>query len=319
MNTQTFLARLHRAFVPAFAVTALLTFSFTTSARADAGGIPAQPDHNPAYSAIVVLGDSLSDTGRTSAVLTQVLGTAFPPPPYAPGRISNGPVWIEYFAPMLRRSYEPLDNFAWAGATTGTLNVNATFLPGMLNELDEVAGIPPSPPRALDPKALYVVFGGANDFLAIFLGADPNNVIPAGVENLLFIVSTLHARGAQHIVVVDLPDIGRTPRARAGGANSAAAATFLSATFNSLLRTGLDALPFPVVRVSVFDLINKFVAQPHKYGFTNVTGQGILDLANSETYLFWDAVHPTTRSHRYVAEEVFHSLAAAGKLGQQKN
>ena len=316
MNTLTFFARLHRAFVPAFAVTALLTFSFSASARAAAGGIPAEPAHNPAYSAVVVLGDSLSDTGRTSAVLTQVLGTAFPPPPYAPGRISNGPVWIEYFAPMLRRSYEPLDNFAWAGATTGTVNVNATFLPGMLNELGELIG---TPPRALDPKALYVVFGGANDFLAIFLGANPNVVIPAGVANLLTIVSTLHARGAQHIVVVNLPDIGRTPRARAGGPASAAAATFLSVTFNSLLQTGLDALPFPVVRVSVFDLINKFVVQPHKYGFTNVTEPGILDLPNAETYLFWDDVHPTTRSHRYVAEEVFHTLAAAGKLGQQKN
>ena len=314
MNTTTLCARLKGAFVPVLALTVLVSFLLPQSANAKAGGIPAAPDHNPPFSAIVVIGDSLSDTGRTSAVLSQP-GAPFPPPPYAPGRLSNGPLWIEQFAPMVRQVYQPLDNFSWAGATTGTDNNYGPGLPGMLNELDELIG---SPPTALDRKALYVVFGGANDFAAILLGADPNTVIPAGVSNLITTVVTLRTWGAENILVIDLPDIGRAPRALAGGPALAAQATLLSATFNSLLHDALNGLPFPVVRVSAFNLINDFVAHPKKYGFTNVTSPGILDLANSDTYLFFDDIHPTTRAHRFIAREVFHALAAAGKLGQQK-
>lgn len=314
MNINSLIAGLHRAFLPALAVTALLTVSLLSSANAAAGGIPAQPDHNPAFSAIHVLGDSLSDTGRTSAVLTLLSGTAFPPPPFAPGRMSNGPVWIEHFAPMVRRSYEPLNNFSWAGANTGHINVFAAGLPGMLDELAELL----ASPGPLDPKALYIVFGGANDFFRIFRGEPPENVIPSGVMNLIEIVTTLHTAGAKNIVVIDLPNIGRTPRALSGGPAASAGATYLSTLFNGLLDNALNNLPFPTVRVSAFNLINQFAAQPHKFGFTNVTSPGILDLPNSDTYLFWDDVHPATRGHRYLAAEVFHALARAGMLGQQK-
>jgi phospholipase/lecithinase/hemolysin len=314
MKTTTFVAPAKRVFGLAIAVTALFSFMVPSAGHAAAGGIPAEPDHNPVYSAIVVLGDSLSDTGRTSAVLTG-LGFAFPPPFYAPGRVSNGPIWIEYFAPMMRRPYEPLDNFSWAGATTGNENVLAPFLPGMLDELTELIALP----GPLDPKALYVVFGGSNNFLSILRGGDPLSIIPAGVSNLLTIVGTLRAAGAKNIVVIDLPDIGRTPRAIAGGPASVANATGLSIWFNSLLHAGLNVLQIPVVRVSAFDLINNMVAHPKKYGFTNVVSEGIADLANADTHLFWDDVHPSTRAHRHVAVEVFHALAAAGKLGQQKN
>jgi outer membrane lipase/esterase len=311
MKFQKLCAQIKRAITPVVAVAFLLTLSIPVVAQAAAGGIPATPDHNPPFSAIYVIGDSLSDTGRTSAVLSQP-GFPFPPPPYATGRISNGPVWIEYLAPQVRRPYNALENFSWAGANTGTFNVFGAGLPGMLNELGELLTLTSG---SLDPKALYVVFGGANDFFRIFNGADPATVIASGVTNLLTIVVTLRTAGAENIVVIDLPDIGRTPRAIAGGPASAAGATFLSTTFNTLLNHALDGLNFPVVRVSTFDLINQFVAQPKKFGFTNVTGQGILDLANADTYLFWDDVHPTTRGHRYVADEVFHALARAGKLG----
>ena len=81
---------------------------------------------------------------------------------------------------------------------------------------------------------------------------------------------------------------------------------------------GLGRL-FPVVRVGLFDLLNEFRKNPSKYGLRNVTGQGRYDLANADGYLFWDDVHPTTRGHQLIATEVYHALAIAGKLGQQKN
>ena len=317
MNT-SLLLRLRRIFAPAFAV--LLALCLVSASRVAAGETAATPDHNPAFSAIHVLGDSLSDTGRTSSVLTAALGFPFPPPPYAPDRISNGPVWIEYFAPMVRRNYDAGTNRAWAGATSGTLNVlTADFgvpLPGMSHQLADVL---PTLLPAPDRKALYVVFGGSNDFLQLLTppGADPEAVIINGVSNLVTHVATLHAYGAVNIVVFDVPDIGLTPRARSGGPAAAQAATQLSAAFNRVLNGALDQLGFKICRVSTFNLLNQFVSQPQKFGFTNVVDQGRANPAAADTYLFWDDVHPTTRGHRHLAQEAFLSLAAAGMLAPQ--
>ena len=317
MKITSLVARLKRALTPALAVSVLLSFSFAASARAAADGIPAQPDHNPPFSAINVLGDSLSDTGRVATIAPALFALFYPSPPYAPGRVSNGPLWIEYFAPQVRLAYNPLDNFSWAGANTGTVNVfpalNGT---GLVNQLGELLSSGP-----LDRKALYVVFGGSNDFFQFFANppANPAVVIPAGIQNLITIVIGLRTAGAENIVVVDLPDVGLTPRGLAGGAQASANASALSTFFNTGLYQALDSLPFPVVRVGLFNLLNEFRKNPSKYGLKNVTGQGKLDPENADRYLFWDDVHPTTRGHQLIATEVYHALAIAGKLGQQKN
>lgn len=305
MTTST--VRLRRILASLVAFGALLALAPFASAQSGKGN-PDQPDRNPPFSAIYVIGDSLSDTGRTFAAI------GVPPFPYYNGRPSNGALWIEQFAPTVRLTYNPLDNFSWAGANTGRLNV-FTGLPGMLDEIDELLALYPAP-RKLDKKALYVVFGGANDFFRILgAGADPNVVIPEGVANLITIVNRLKARGAENIAVVNLPDIGLTPRAKLAGAGPAA--TYLSALFNQLLTGALNSLPYPTVRVDLFALINAFVANPAAFGFTDVSTPALyLYPASSDTYLFWDDVHPTTRAHRFVSETVFKSLADAGLMKQ---
>ena len=307
MRTEALLRRVQRAFTPAIALTVVCAFAAFAPARLAAENPTDNPVRNPPFSGITVIGDSLSDTGRTFSVI------GIPPAPYFNGRTSNGPLWIERLAPALRLTYQPLDNFSWAGANTGRTNV-FPGLPGMLDELDEFVA---SLRHKADKKALYVVWGGSNDFFRILAnGEDPNVVIPEAVRNLKNIVLTLRAAGADNIVVVDLPNIGLLPRARAAGPLVAAGATFLSVTFNSMLTTALNSLDFPVVRVSSFNLLNAMFNNPSAYGFTNVTGMGITDIANAETYLFWDDVHPTTRAHRHVADAVFHALEAAGLIKQ---
>lgn len=311
MNTATF-GRLRCALLAAFAFTAL-ALSFPATASANQGGTPANLDKNSPFTAIYVLGDSLSDTGRTSAAITSTTGVTFPPSPYAPGRFSNGALWIEYFASMVRRNYDPNTNLAWAGATTGLTNVEQSFLPGMKYEVDEAV----SPSIGVDRKALYIVFGGSNDSLQIFppFNVAPSAVILAGVQNLLGIVNTLHAFGAENIVVVDMPDIGQTPRARTN--NKSAEATQFSIMFNTQLNAALDTLSFPICRVSMFNLSRDFAAQPKKYGFTDVTSMSYPDLKKAESSVFWDDIHPTTRAHYYIADEIYHAITKAGMNGQQ--
>lgn len=301
MNAPTSSGVLRRAFLPALAGLLFLAASSILQASASEPALKQTPPFNAVY----VIGDSLSDTGRTSAVLTQAIGSAFPPPPYAPGRMSNGPLWIEYFTPMLGRSYQPLDNFSWAGANTGRLNV-FSGLPGMLDELEELR-TPVT--RHLNKNALYVVFGGANDFFRITGPGDAMPIISAAITNIVTIVANLRSAGAENIVVVGVPNIGLTPR----GAAARELLSYLSFVFNTYLNAALDGLEFPVVRVNLFSLIGDFVNHPANHGFTNVTDEGRY-ASNADTYLFWDDVHPTTRGHRLVAEEVYRAVHTAGLI-----
>jgi len=284
--------------LPFAALAVCLTFS-TPASRLFAGpnGVG---QSKPAFSGVTVIGDSLSDTGRTAQVV---------PFPffYYQGRVSNGPVWIEYFSAKLGLPYDPLQNFAWAGSHSGYLNSFGPPLPGMRQQIGELLSLS----KHVDKEALYVVFGGSNDFIRILVGGEnPFVVIPEAVANIVTIVSQLRAAGAKHIVVVDLPNIGLTPRARA----AAAQATGLSIFYNDLLTTALNTIDKKIIRVSAFNILNTLAASPAAFGFTNVQDMGYLQFPGGDTYLFWDDLHPTTRAHQYIADRVFSAVEAAGLL-----
>ncbi len=288
--------------LPLAALAVCLTFSAPAS-RLFAGpnGVG---QSKPAFSGVTVIGDSLSDTGRTARVL---------PFPffYYQGRVSNGPVWIEYFSAKLGLPYNPLENFAWAGSHSGYLNSFGPPLPGMRQQLNELLSLS----KHVDKEALFVVFGGSNDFMRILVGGEsPYVVIPEAVANIVTIVSQLRAAGAKNIVVVDLPNIGLTPRARAAGALAAAQATGLSIMYNGLLNAALDTMDKKIIRVSAFDILNTLAASPASFGLTNVQDMGAALFPGGDTYLFWDDLHPTTRAHRYIADRVFSAVEEAGLL-----
>lgn len=290
--------------LPFALLAASLAFSIPAS-RLSAGS-QGVGQSKPAFSAVTVIGDSLSDTGRAA----QVLGPLFPPF-YYQGRVSNGPVWIEYFSAKLGLAYDPLENFAWAGSRTGYGNSLTPLLPGMRQQADELLSLA----KHVDKNALYVVFGGSNDFARILQdGESPQVVIPQAVANIITMVSQLRAAGAKHIVVVDVPNLGLTPRVRAGGPTAQFVATALSLQYNALLNLALDAMDKKIIRVSAFEITTMLAANPAAFGFTNVQDMGYLLFPGGDTYLFWDDFHPTTRAHAYVADAIYQAVEAAGLL-----
>lgn len=282
-------------------------------ALAIATALPAALDARP-FKNIVCLGDSLSDTGRFYAAT----GGTQPPPPYAPGRFCNGPVWNEYLAELLDRELNPDLQYALGGSLTGNLNYNSVppnfILPGFEQQVDEV--IADGRRGKVDGKALYTIWVGANDFFA-WLGSgaqDPASMIGNGVNNTATGIAQLADAGARYFVVFNLPDLGKTPAAAALGPQVSGLLTALCATYNDALAEELDMLDFDhrlrIVRVDAFTLINDMVENPADYGFTNVSSPALYGLpaADPDTYLFWDGVHPTTAAQEYVAEEAFEEL-----------
>jgi cholinesterase len=276
-----------RKFAFSFALSvAMVLMATTTVARASS------------YASLIVYGDSLSDNGN----LYHATGSP-PSPPYYMGRFSNGPVAAEQLSTDLG---VPLYDFAVGGATSGVGNyfdggsqtaLGAFGLPGMQLELDLSAPLLASP---LVSSSLFLVWGGANDFLT---GGSPL----AAEQNIVSIVDTLEADGAEHILVPGLPDLGLTPDFA-----GYAPATAYSDAFNTALQANLPA------GATYFDtngLLNQIEADPGAYGLTDVTDP-CLDTtagtvcANPDQYLFWDGFHPTTAVDTIVAQDFANTANA---------
>ena len=256
------------------------------------------------FSRIYAFGDSLTDTGNFFDL------TGEPPEPYFQGRLSNGYVWIEYLSKYLGINDDDVTNYAFAGATTGRDNTydipDVADFPGLQDQLDFFeSGLQG---EQADPDALYVVWAGANDFFVN--GASPETIGTA-IQNLVLAVQRLHFAGAKHILVLNLPDLGRTPFGRATDPEGL---SFLTSIFNSELSNALDqisSLGISTIRVDVVEVLNSIEANPKRYGFSNVT-DSYLDTGEGDPnqYLYWDSVHPTTRGHRVTAIAAFRVLAS---------
>jgi phospholipase/lecithinase/hemolysin len=277
---------------------ALILVAPITAARAD----------QTAFSRIFVFGDSLSDTGNFYAL------TGYPPAPYYQGRFSNGKVWVEYVANSLQTQIQPGDNFAFAGATTGRVNINSAavgaLLPGLQDEIDSFQAKGYS--QAQVGEALFIVWAGANDFfLALEGGVPPQVVISNGVYNTAQAVLRLEASGAHHILVANAPDLGVSPFGISTGIGPQL--TQLCAAYNQVLTATLDALAssgVKTIRVDAFTTLDSMVNNPAAYGFSDATHAYLLTGGDANQFLFWDTLHPTTIGHSVFANEALNVLVS---------
>jgi outer membrane lipase/esterase len=136
-------------------------------------------------------------------------------------------------------------------------------------------------------------------------------MIGAGVGNTIQTIQTLWTAGARHILVPNIPDLGLTPYALASGFGPLI--TQLSAAYNQALGGALAALQsagVAAIPVDAFGTLQAMVNESSTFGFENVT-QPYLSMFTEDvdTFLFWDAVHPTTRG-----QEVLGAVAVAAVI-----
>ncbi|MDO8541767.1 MAG: SGNH/GDSL hydrolase family protein [Opitutaceae bacterium] len=276
-----------------------------------------------AFSRIVVFGDSLNDSGN----MAQFTGGAFPNEPmYVYGRQTNGRVWVEYFAARLGMAGQ-VSNYAVVGALT---KATAAIPTGNVWSVDPVNPIPglegtdvatqvsdylADSGGTADPDAIHLLQGGGNDLSRAANEQELGQIVMNLVESFI----TLQRAGAKHIMVVNLPDIGKTPRVilaeRFGLVPEGTAAFYsrVTAQLNSALSTAIAAYTAPDVVVTLADMhtfMNAVVANPAAYGFSEVQLPYLMAGAGTDpaTWLFWDDLHPTTRGHQVFAEDVIGAL-----------
>ncbi|MEH1840638.1 MAG: SGNH/GDSL hydrolase family protein [Nostoc sp.] len=264
-------------------------------------------DKTHPISELYVFGDSLSDTG----MVFRATGEMYPPnPTYFQGRYSNGRVWIEYLAESLHLSSKQTHNFAYGGATTGS--VSNSYVPSLLNQVQTFTQTHRHP----NPDALYVLWAGANDYLQ---GVN-NATIP--VKNVTTAINSLIDVGAKKILVANLPDLGQLPATR-NSTNSVNLST-LTQAHNQGLRRSLKILnqqhsDLEIVQLDINALYRDAIANPAAFNFTNVSSpclSGDRTCSNPDLFLFWDGIHPTTAAHRIIGETAFSTIQEAGMKQQ---
>ncbi len=296
------------------------------------------------FSSIIVFGDSVSDTGR----LFRLTHGGFPPrTAYFEGRQSNGRVWVEYLADRLNVECK-LKDYAVVGALSGpstsvpTGNVWSDTFPGLdgTSLRGQLARYLADTGGKVDPDALYIVQGGANDLidpLAALLFNPPattdefmqavSEIATPTVVNIATITGTLKALGAHYIAVVNVPDFGKAPRLVGYGPVASGTVSLVVQIVNEAVGAQLDGLDAATgsktARIDIYGVVDAIVADPAHYGFTNVTGQfmtldpvtGKVTYAaekhHASQWLFWDDLHPTTRGHEFLTQSALVTLHAA--------
>ncbi len=254
------------------------------------------------FTEIFAFGDSLTDTGNLFAATGQ------PAPPYYQGRFSNGPVWVDQLAWHLQ--IDRHHNFAVGGSTSN-------------NVLGQVNTLLASR-RAIPGDALVALWVGANDLFPVLAGASSAQAaLQNAMTNVATAIANLSVRGARHFVVPNLPDLGATPRVAAGGATAARAARSLCISYNNALAQVLAQLeaqlPIRIARVDAFALLDQLIQAPGQFELSNVTQPALAPsgvvVAQPNTHLFWDDLHPTYAAHWMVRQAALAALRATGARG----
>jgi outer membrane lipase/esterase len=275
------------------------------------------------YTSITIFGDSLSDTGN---LFNATGGTQPGAGAYSGGRFSDGPLWVEHLAASLGLARDanpytnpaaslPGNNYAYAGARTST----SSAPPGVLAQ---ILGIWGPTHASADPNGLYVLVAGGNDLRDARSAFTTNsaadqlgrqNAAQAAVNNLIFALNTLAARGVHNILLANMPDLGNTPEAAFLGLQ--ASSSDVSSRFNALvggmasyasLTLGMNVDLLDLAGITTAVRVDALTNRGLNYGITNVSlpcaGFAFSAGAACSASAFSDALHPSAVMGRLVGQ-----------------
>ncbi|CAH2897174.1 MAG: Phospholipase/lecithinase/hemolysin [uncultured Paraburkholderia sp.] len=303
------------------------------SAATPAGGINLQ---------IVSFGDSLSDVGTYAPIASAVGGGRFTTNP--------GQVWTQdvaqYYGDTLSAAYT-IDfthklsaqsglGYAEGGATVATPANQSDFLTEVIGNVEMPVTQQVSrylaAHRSFNTNQLVLVWAGANDVLRAGALPAAAQTVETAATTLAEVVGQIAQNGATHIVVVNVPNIGLSPKGLAsadGGANLAQLSQLFNGSLNAALQS--NGLQGKVIQIDSYSWMNQIVANFQANGFAVSNTSVACDptktphatallcsrptyvTANADqTYMFADDLHPTTHLHTLFAQYVEQQLASRG-------
>lgn len=291
---------------------------------------------------VVSFGDSLSDVGTYAPLASAVGGGRFTTNP--------GQVWTQdvaqYYGDTLTAAYtidatqklSPQSGLGYAegGATVATpANLN-DFLVSVIGDVEmpltQQVSSYLSQHGSFNSGQLVLVWAGANDVLRAGALPAAATTVQTAANALAQAVGQIVANGATHVVLVNVPNVGLSPKGVAAS-DGGATLTQESQLFNDDLTAALQAggLQSKVIQIDSYTWLNQVVANYQANGFlVSNTGQAC-DASKTpddtsllcsprtyvtsnadQTYMFADDLHPTTHLHALFAQYVEQRIAASG-------
>ena len=178
-------------------------------------------------------------------------------------------------------------------------------------------------------KTLVVEWSGANDLITVNEKpslTEVESAVRARVKN----AESMIKQGYRHFVLINLPDLSKTPRYQAKSASEQANAKACSEEFNRQLALAAKRLHtlYPQCSVEIFDVkkvFDEIYENPEKFGFDSgkrtASYTSLLDgkspdapKPKSKGYMFWDDVHPTSHMHALLANRFYTQFSAGYQL-----
>lgn len=183
-----------------------------------------------------------------------------------------------------------------------------------------------------DASAQAAVATGGATAISAAAAAAVQGMTQAGATLATLVREQVLAKGAQYVLVANIPDVAVTPLALSYDATTRQLITTMAMTFNAQLQAGLTGTP--VVQADLFAQSRAQVANPVSFGLTNITdpacstnlalnplnGTALVCTgystvtANTDGYLYADDVHPSPRGYRLMSDYIVDRLQGAGWL-----
>ncbi|MEG3219245.1 SGNH/GDSL hydrolase family protein [Vibrio gigantis] len=260
---------------------------------------------------IVTFGDSLSDTGNLFNGSQWVFPNA---DSWFLGHFSNGLVWTEYLA---KAKDVPLYNWAVGGAA-GTNQYVA--LTGVYDQVTSYLTYMKVAKNYRPENSLFTLEFGLNDFM------NYNREVADVKADFSSALIRLTESGANNILLFTLPDATKAPQFKYSTEQEIIKVRGKILEFNQFIKDQAEHYQEMGKNVVLFDasaLFTSITDNPQQHGFRNAS-DACLDINRSsaadylkshsltndcatygsDSYVFWGVTHPTTATHKYIADHI---------------
>lgn len=270
-----------------------------------------QPDQ---INKVVALGDSLSDTGN----IFNASQWRFPNPnSWFLGHFSNGFVWTEYIA---QAKNLPLYNWAVGGAAGENQYIALT---GVGKQVSSYLAYMQLAKNYNPANTLFTLEFGLNDFM------NYNRSVPEVKADYSEALIKLSDAGARNFLLMTLPDATYAPQFKYSSQEEIDTIRAKILEMNEFIKAQAAYYTAQGLNITLHDthaLFASLTANPEQHGFSNAT-EACQDInrssaadylykhslrsecasVGSDKFVFWDVTHPTTATHRYVAEDMLET------------
>ncbi|WP_275665471.1 SGNH/GDSL hydrolase family protein [Vibrio sp. Isolate33] len=260
---------------------------------------------------IVTFGDSLSDTGNLFNGSQWVFPNANS---WFLGHFSNGLVWTEYLA---KAKDVPLYNWAVGGAA-GTNQYVA--LTGVYDQVTSYLTYMKVAKNYRPENTLFTLEFGLNDFM------NYDREVADVKADFSSALIRLTESGASNILLFTLPDATKAPQFKYSTEQEIIKVRGKILEFNQFIKAQAEYYQSMGKNMVLFDASALFASitdNPELHGFRNAS-DACLDLNRSsaadylrshsltndcatygsDSYVFWGVTHPTTATHKYIADHI---------------